>query len=63
MGLATHLPKEVQDIAADQGWDNFSLGLILLGALERLPGSHEAIIAQARDVAKEENDAAKDLDT
>jgi hypothetical protein len=62
MGLATHLPKEVQDIAADQGWDDFSLGLILLGALERLPGSREAIIARARDVAEEENDAAKDLD-
>lgn len=61
MSLVNHLPKDVQDIALDQGWDDLSIGLVLLGALERSPEGKSLLLAQAQEVAEEENSATPDV--
>ena len=61
MSLVNHLPKEVQEIAHQQGWDDLSVGLVLLGALERSPEGKSLLLEQAREVADEENSASPDI--
>lgn len=55
--ILKHLPATAATIAEDQGWDSLSIGMHLLGFIQRLKPNYEADLATFfREIADEEND-------
>lgn len=55
MSLIKHLPENAANIADEQGWNDLSIGLLLLGTLQGFPGWEDALTAHFKAVQDEEN--------